>query len=185
MKNKLKITAIFFLIIAMVQVIVPLSMILKRETTLKYGKELKFKVAPIDPYDPFIGRYVALNLEKNYAPRNKNLKIIRGDTVFVILKKDGKGFAEPSGISLDKPSDEVYVKAKVLSVSNDKVYLDFKLNRYYMEEKAAPGAERVYRKYAGKKNAYIAVKVKDGFAVINGFFVGGVRIEDILKNMNG
>lgn len=52
-----------------------------------------------------------------------------------------------------------------------------------MEEKAAPAAERVYRQFAqrNKQNAYIVVRIKDGFAVIEGLYAGGQKIEDAVS----
>jgi uncharacterized membrane-anchored protein len=72
-------------------------------------------------------------------------------------------------------------------ISGDKVYLDLPIDRYYMEEKAAPAAERVYRQHTqrDKQDAYVTVRVKDGFAVIEGLFVGGQKIEDAVRNYGG
>ena len=57
-KRKLLITS--FILLCLVQTAVPLSMIARREFTLRNGRVYKFKTAPVDPYDAFRGRFVAL-----------------------------------------------------------------------------------------------------------------------------
>jgi hypothetical protein len=76
-----------------------------------------------------------------------------------------------------------WIMAKVKYVSGDKVFLDLPIDRYYMEEKSAPAAERVYRQFAqrNKQDAYIVVRIKDGFAVIESLYVGGQKIEDAVR----
>ncbi|HUR30287.1 MAG TPA: GDYXXLXY domain-containing protein, partial [Saprospiraceae bacterium] len=54
---------IAFAIMVLVQLYVPASMIMESEKVLKEGKEFKFKTAPVDPTDPFRGKYVELNFD--------------------------------------------------------------------------------------------------------------------------
>ena len=49
-----------FILLVLVQLFVPANMILEQEDILKNGTPYKFKTAPIDPYDPFRGKYVWL-----------------------------------------------------------------------------------------------------------------------------
>ncbi len=60
MKNKILIAAFFC--VALLQIYTPVSMIIARESTLKEGVLFRFKTAPVDPYDAFRGRYVALRV---------------------------------------------------------------------------------------------------------------------------
>lgn len=57
------------------------------------------------------------------------------------------------------------------------------IDRYYMEETAAPRAEQVYREHIRreKRDAYATAKVKDGFAVVDGLYIGEQRIEDVIR----
>ena len=48
------------IITILVQLFVPGYMIWGKYDVLKNGQEVKIKVAPIDPYDAFRGRYVSL-----------------------------------------------------------------------------------------------------------------------------
>jgi uncharacterized membrane-anchored protein len=52
-----------FLAACALQLGVPAAMVLREEATLRGGAELRFRAGPVDPVDPFRGRYVALSLE--------------------------------------------------------------------------------------------------------------------------
>jgi uncharacterized membrane-anchored protein len=183
MKNRAIIR--LFLCLALIQLAVPMSMIVKREAILKNGLQYKFKVAPVDPYDPFRGRYVALSIDKNYVPQEKDLGLKGGQTVFALIDVDAQGFAQLSGVTINRPVEKAYIQVKVGYVSSydKRIYLNLPVNRYYMEEKAAPVAERIYQRHAQRerKDAYIVVRIKDGFAVIENLYVGGQKIEDAVK----
>ena len=172
-----------FLGVSFIQIITPLSMIIKRESVLKNGGQFKFKTAPVDPYDAFRGRYVALEIEDNYVPAIKETKLSRGQTVYGLINIDSQGFAKFTTVTTVRPQGKSYIQTKVQYVSDDKVHLDLPIDRYYMEEKAAPMAERIYQHYVqrGKQDAYVIVRIKDGFAVIESLYVGGQRIEDAVK----
>lgn len=181
MKGKLIIG--LFLAVFFIQIITPLSMIIKRESVLKNGGQFKFKTTPVDPYDAFRGRYVALRLEENYVPAVKETKFNRGQTVFALINIDSQGFAKFTAVTTVRPQGKSYIQTKARYVSGDKMYLDLPIDRYYMEEKAAPMAERIYQEHAqrGKQDAYVMVRIKDGFVVIESLYVGGQRIEDALR----
>ncbi|MDD5174780.1 MAG: GDYXXLXY domain-containing protein [Candidatus Omnitrophica bacterium] len=172
-----------FLGISIVQVITPLSMIVKREYVLKNGEQFKFKTAPVDPYDAFRGRYVALRIQGDELSASKGLELSSGQTVYAVINTDDQGFAKIVRLSIDTPRGEAYIQAKVKYIFGDKITLDLPIDRYYMEEKAAPAADRIYRQFAqrDKQDAYIIVRIKDGFAVVESLYVGGQKIEDAVK----
>lgn len=183
MKNNLIIGV--FLCLASIQIVTPLAMITKREAVLKNGAQFKFKTAPVDPYDAFRGRYVALRLEEDNVPDLKGVKLNPGQNVYAIIVIGEQGFAKLTTVATGRPQGISYIQAKVRYVSNDKVQLELPIDRYYMEEKAAPTAERVYREYSrrDKQDAYVLVRIKDGFAVIESLYIGGKRIEDVVRNI--
>ena len=158
------------------QLAVPVYMITNREITLKHGTSFKFQTTPVDPYDAFKGKYVALSIKENTIALPKNLKVTRNQNVYVSIIEDEQGFAKVSGLSLACPKHNEFVKAKVRYVTGNNVQLDFPFDRYYLDEFAAPEAEKVYRKFnrrGAKKEAYITVKVRKGNAVIEGLFLDG------------
>ncbi|MCG8571283.1 MAG: GDYXXLXY domain-containing protein, partial [Spirochaetes bacterium] len=56
----MKVKIIAFIILAIIQLAVPVNMIIQSEKALTLGDEFKIKVIPIDPYDIFRGRYLTL-----------------------------------------------------------------------------------------------------------------------------
>jgi uncharacterized membrane-anchored protein len=181
MKTKLIIG--LFLSMSLIQIVTPLSMIIKRESVLKNGEQFKFKTVPVDPYDAFRGRYVALRIEEGYVPATKEARLNSGQTVYALINVDNQGFAKFITVTTVRPREKSYIQTKVRHISGDKVYLDLPIDRYYMEEKAAPAAERIYLQHTqrGKQDAYVSVRIKDGFAVIESLYVSGQKIEDAVR----
>ena len=93
MNNK-KILLPAFILVALVQLYVPSKMILHREEILDTGKEYKFKTAPIDPTDPFRGKYITLRYDENMVEIQNEKDWVRGETIYVFLAKDSDGFAK-------------------------------------------------------------------------------------------
>lgn len=170
-----------FALLILVQIAVPVSMIAQREATLKNGTAFRFKTAPVDPYDAFRGRYVAIRVD--VAKVGYQGRLNYGQKVFALLDVDGNGFAQVSGVSLQKPAGVAYLKATAYPVGNKEVRIDLPIDRYYMEEKAAPRAEALYRQHSrrDKQDAYVTVRIRDGFAVVDGLYINDQKIETLLK----
>ena len=91
MKN---ITLILLAATFLLQWFVPLNMIMQQETILKEGTVFKFKTQPIDPNDPFRGKFVVLNYKANRFNVSDDQQWIRDEPVFVRIQNDANGFAE-------------------------------------------------------------------------------------------
>lgn len=175
-----------FIGVALIQIATPVSMIARREAVLQRGERFKFKVQPVDPYDAFRGRYVALRLMEDKASVPSRIKLDFGQRVFAQIIVDEQGFAKFSGVTTFRPQGAPYIEATVASFvrATSQVRLDLPIDRYYMEEKKAPIAERIYQRHArrGREDAYVLVRVRDGFAVIEELYVGGKRIEEAVRD---
>lgn len=187
MNNK-KIVLSAFLIIAIIQVIVPAKMIFDKETVLDRGTEYKFKVAPIDPYDPFRGKYITLSFIENTVEFPDPDLLTRGETIYLILNTDSNGFAKPVSATISKPSNQKnFLKVKVssrFSRGSTTVSIDYPFDRYYMDEFKATGAEEVYRRSTPDKTkeTFALVSIKDGEAVLKDVLIDGIPIREIVKN---
>lgn len=185
MKKNLIIT--LFIIVAAIQIATPFSMILKRESVLKHGQSFKFKVAPVDPFDAFRGRYVAIRIEGDKIPLRGRKDFEYGQKAYALIKTNQDGFSSFVDITKVRPQNEPYMEVILGYTSKENIELEFPIDRYYMEEKAAPKAERLYQQHTrrsnDKRDAYIQIKIKDGFPVIEQLYVGGMRIEDAVKKM--
>lgn len=187
MKNKKRILLILFICLVLVQLYVPASMIIKRELTLRNGVEYKFKAVPVDPSDPFRGRYVSINIEDNRVPVTDNTEYQRNQTVYVLIQKDTEGFSKIVSVAKERPKSGAYFKTKVLYAdrvgeASNFVNIKIPFDRYYMEEKAAPEAEKAYReKVTAERDVYVTVRINNGFAVLERLYIKDVPIEEYLK----
>ena len=164
------------------QLAVPASMILKRERTLAHGQAFKFRTSPVDPYDAFRGRYVALGFDRNSVVAPPGHDFARGQTVHVRLEEDADGFAKLAEILRDPPDAAPYLTTKIQYVGGNQVHLRLPFDRFYMDEDAAPAAEQAYWKYSASsnRNAYVQIRIEKGFAVLEDLYVDGQPIREYL-----
>ena len=185
---KTKNIIIAFAVTAILQLFVPMKMIYDCEITERYGAEYKFRTEPIDPNDPFRGKYVILNFADNtIVSKDGNWEY--DETVFVYLKKDKDGFAKIARVTREEDgSSNDYLKTTVAMYnSNNILYINFPFDRYYMEESKAYDAEVAYREYnrdtVNTKPAYALVAVKNGNQVLKDVILDGTPIKEyVTKN---
>lgn len=178
-----------FVLLAVVQLAVPAAMIAGRERVLATGEVFRFRTAPVDPYDAFRGRYVALGFPDAEAVLPAGQKPPRrGERVYVELERDDEGFARLGTFRRERPEAGPYLRLRVLWTADDRVSLELPFDRYYLEEPLAPEAERLYREHSGggdRRTAWVAVRVLDGRAAIEELYVGGVPIRDFVREQTG
>lgn len=171
-----------FVCLALIQIGAPLYMIGRREMTLRHGRQYRFLTAPVDPYDAFRGRYVALRIEPNSVVVSGEMRFFPGQKVFALIDEDEKGFAKINGLSAVRPDVDTYLAVRVRYMSGNRAYLKLPFDRYYMTEKKAPAAEIAYLQHSrrDKQDAYITVRVSSGFAVLEELYIGGMPVSDFL-----
>ena len=183
-----KFILIAFLLMVIIQIYVPAKMIFAKEEVIAQGKEFRFKTAPVDPTDPFRGKYIILSFEENAFQVTNADDWIPGDPVYVSLGTNASGFAQILGVSREKPSStEDYVLASIDYIFNDSLRnmtIDYPFDRFYMEESKAANAELAYNESAGDTTqvTYALVAVKNGDAVIKDVLINGVPIAEVAKN---
>jgi uncharacterized membrane-anchored protein len=167
-----------FGVVALVQLAVATSQLWRSEWTLRTGKSYKFKTAPVDPYDAFRGRYVALAFEQREAPWDGQKTLSLGSTAYAVLSEDANGFAQVLRVTPVRPESGDYLRVKTgYSGTSNRVSYSFSYDRFYMEECKAPKAESVYRE--NSRNTYALVRVRDGVGVIEDLFVGDKPIREL------
>jgi uncharacterized membrane-anchored protein len=193
------------LLIALAQIGVVAWMIGSRERTLANGREVKFVTRPVDPSDPFRGRYVALNFEAETFKTDMEPDLKSGEAGYAVFKVDAEGYASIVTLVHEPPSHETRyfpVSVRYTEVNAHpntgsetnapaRTYmLKFPFDRYYMNEKAAPEAESAYReanrvtrgeeKKEMTRDNYLAVRILDGKAVAEHLYIKGQPIEKLL-----
>jgi uncharacterized membrane-anchored protein len=163
-------------------------MIWEQEDILQNGKAFRFKTRPIDPTDPFRGKYIVLSFDAEEYPVYKPDQWVTDQTAYAILQEDDSGFAEISTLLQEEPTGgEDYIQTKIAYVhdygESPYLRLDLPFNRYYMEESKAYEAEVISRQsFRGgednRKPAYAVVRVKDGRATLEDVIVGGLPIKE-------
>ncbi len=185
-------------------------MIMRREMALRNGVVCRFLTAPVDPYDAFRGRYVALNL----AEANSLLcdrEYVRGQRIYAVIGEGTNGYNVIKRLTPRPESEAIYIQTRVLhcwreyrqlpastngiaraarfrdttSVPTGQYRVRFALpfDRFYMEEKLAPEAENAYRDASrrDKQEGVVVVRVWRGLGVIEDLELGGRPIRDVAR----
>lgn len=170
---------------AVLQWALPVSLAVQSERTLREGTRYYLRTAPVDPVDAFRGRYVALSFEglRVAAPAGAGLQA--GDRVCVPLTTGPDRFVRFGAPQREPPTQGDYLVARIAWIDAAQVAtLRLPFDRYYLEERAAPAAERAYRDAhrasAERSDAYVSVRVRDGHAVLEELFIGNVPVRRLL-----
>ena len=173
------------------QFAVPLRMIRGREDTLRNGELFRFITRPIDPADPFQGRYVRLGFQNDYIPCTEEMEIDlhRNEVIYALIEVNEDGFAHFTSWSREKPAGGHFLKTRYTGTwswdqeAEKNLYkglrLDIPFDRFYMEEAKAPRAEALARDAMRSGDCWAAVRILDGKAVIEDVFAQGERLRDL------
>jgi uncharacterized membrane-anchored protein len=146
----------------------------------------------VDPYDAFRGRYVALSFDGRSAPCPDAVR--RRQTVYVCAEADTNGFARLTRAALRPDAAGVWFRARAShgpgpNGAGDKTLpLDLPFDRFYMDERAAPRAEELYRRAnrrGGPQDAWLQVRVHRGLAVPEDLYVSGRPIREMVLRWDG
>lgn len=181
--NKTIVTFLLFGLFVL-QLLVPAQMIYQQEDTLKEGTSYKFKTQPIDPSDPFRGKYITLEYTLNSFETHEDGWDNYHGMVYVYLKKDTLGFAEIETVSKTPLAiNNDYVVAESKYSYNCTIRFDLPFNRFYMNEYKAYDAEVSVRKAQRdtSKSCYGLVYIKDGVGVLNEVYIDAVPIKEYVE----
>lgn len=197
----MKLRMLGLLLVIALQFAAPARIIFSSQRVLSEGTQLKVKTAPVDPYDLFRGRYVALStdLGRIELPLDHPSQFYPKQKVYVLLEENTEGFVRLKTLLTRPPKTASYITARVTYVQKTKsvqvaeknwksepaniVHVHLPFNRYYMNEKLAPAAEKLVRDRSRreKQDAYLIIRVLGGKALIESLNVGGVPIEEALN----
>ncbi len=188
MKISPRLLLVLFALVAVAQLFVPGKMIWDREAVLRTGEEFRFRTQPIDPTDPFRGKYISLFYPEQLVTVSSTNDWEWGEKIYVTLQTDSLGFATVQNGSKDVPQiNAPYIAATVSNIDYEdttRLWIDLPFDRFYMEESKAYEAEQVYWQ-AGQDTlvtSYALVSVKDGQAVLKDVFIDDTPIADVVRN---
>ena len=171
---------ILFIIVVCAQLFVPSQMIFQQEDVLKTGTAFKFKTQPVDPSDPFKGKYIFLNYEAStFSTADTTWQ--RNEDVYVTIKHDSLGFVQVTEVTKNEPKSEFYIKAKVdwYNEFEKELNIVYPFNKFYMDETKAYNAELAHMKAQQDSipnNTYALVFIKNGKAVLDNVFINEIPI---------
>jgi len=184
---------ILFTIGSLIAISIPVSTIWKHSKILTEGETVKIKLEPIDPYDPFRGRYVRLDFDLGRATWDTVRDVEAPHRVakaYLSYELDSAGFAKAKTLHETPPSDTPYLIVQDVRYHSfrDTWRFDLPFDRYYLNEKDAPLAEEIARETlqardSQREDSYIVIRTLDGNAAIDSLYLGQVKIEDRLKQV--
>jgi len=178
-----------FVVMCIAQWFVPGQMIYDSETVIVEGTSYKFKTQPIDPSDPFRGKYITLNFDANSIIIPDSAAWEGGEDIFVTFTTDSAGFAKPSGIYRAEPGADAYLKTTVNyfnTYGNFEVFFNIPFDRFYLEESKASQAEQLYwqAQVDSAQVAYGLVTIGKGQAVLTDVMINDRSIVEIINDLN-
>lgn len=169
---------------------VPVALVQRAQATLEQGTPYRFRTAPVDPADPFRGRYVALDFEAAQIAVPAGLRFEPDARLWAPIFVGEDGYAR-LGVPQAQPPEGDRVAVRVLwhdEQNGLRIALPF--DRYYMDEQLAPEAERLYRDSNPalpesdedpRRAAYVSVRVRKGYALIEELYIDGVPVRERLR----
>ncbi|MFK7922277.1 MAG: GDYXXLXY domain-containing protein [Bacteroidia bacterium] len=175
-----------FVVLAIAQIYFPVSMIWQQEETINNGQAFRFETAPVDPNDPFRGKYITLRFtaEEFYSDQSSTLP--NAGKVFVLLGEDEEGFAKVESVQVERPTEgQHYISAEIWGnyEEDNWVRLKFPFERYYMEESKAYEAELAHRRSRrdSTQKTYALVMVQEGNSALEDVVLDGVSIKEVVE----
>lgn len=174
---------VLFGVMVAAQLAVPFSMIASSEKTLQGGTAYKFRCGPVDPYDYFRGRYVALSFPDTTIDDWRGERFQQGDRAYALLDTGEEGFAKIVDVTSYPPATGDYLEVSAYAglYENAPLRVTLPFDKYFMNESDAPAAEQAYRSQSRtEENVYALVRVRNGRGVIDGLYIGDMPIEEYL-----
>jgi uncharacterized membrane-anchored protein len=183
-----KVRKALFALVCLAQLAAPVSLIAKHEQTRANGSLWRFQTAPVDPDDPFRGRFVRLSfaVEREAVPFAETgfVYVAHGRRMYAELAAGHDGYARLVRLHEHRPSSVEYVDVFTREMRQQEegegsapvaVFVRLPFDRYYLPEDVAPAVEREYAEASRKAqaNTYVEVRVRDGHAALVGLVLDG------------
>ena len=177
---------LLFGLMVVAQIFASAQIVYKYEQTIARGTIYKFKTAPVDPSDPFRGKYITLNFEIDRFTTDDEVWNYN-DKAFAYFSKDKNGYAVLETLSKTKLADSEfdYVEVETTNYTNKGIiYFDLPFDTYYMDENKAYDAEKLYRnnnRRNKQQDVYAIVHLQNGTHVLTDVIINGISIKNAVE----
>lgn len=181
--NKQSRYIVLFLLMALVQLAMPLNMILESRSVLESGNQFRFEMKPIDPTDYFRGKYIVLSFGINEITVSNADEWKTVTKAYAAVSEGPDGFAQINDVSIEPPSHtDDYFEVEVYLTYDSLVHLTLPFERYYMEEGKVRLAEDLYRQASrdSSNSMYAAIRVYKGKSIIEDILFNGTSLNSYL-----
>jgi uncharacterized membrane-anchored protein len=177
---------VFFWVVMVVFAAVPIYMIYRYENVLSHGQVYRFRVKPVDPFDAFRGKYVALSYaEDTILPAKGDSFYTYKDEVYLGVGRDKDGFAVLKSVNKKPPVNETYFKGEIgwAGSGREMLHVKFPFDRFYINEPFAEEAEMAYIKASRNavEDCYAEVAIYKGHGVIKELYISHTPIVQYIK----
>ena len=171
-----------FGLLCLAQIAVPATMVVEHQRTIASGTPWRFQTAPVDPNDPFRGRYVRLGFAaaRDAIPMANSgmIYIASGTRMYAELAAGPDGFAHLVRLHEERPASGDYLDVFVRNMQppNDRkdkgqpaaAFVRLPFDRYYLPEDRAQAVEREYAEAtrSARENTYAEVRILNGHAAL-------------------
>ena len=172
----------------------PVRTILRFSFPASKGVAVRFRVTAYDPYDPMRGRYVRLNLTEasriRLPEKKRTLNFRYGQPVFAVLDISRPAIIDLVAERKDVPRGKFFLpvqyqwfnqdwdpkKKKQLKTGIHMVKLPFE--RFYLNERKAPEAEKLLQK-RNTKAELIVIVYPDGVYQVQDLMINGKSVRGL------
>lgn len=154
--------------------------VLRAQEALEDGKTYRMRISGYDPVDLFRGRYLLFSMPDTAGARSDKLPP-RARRGYVSLRDGADGFAVFGMLSPrpERHTDSIEVRIPHWSYQSGNRF-SAPFSRYYVNERQAEKAEKLFLEAARRREAVLLFRVKDGFAVIEDIELGGRPLRKLL-----
>lgn len=183
----MKPTLILLIVLFAIQLAIPGYMIFEQNQILTEGTAYKFKTRPIDPYDPFRGRYVTLSYaaDQEVIPVMEGSNIESEDWVYALVGVDDDGYAVLEVLTDVKPEEgQDYLYLETFYRGYDGGFLvSLPFDRYFASEENAPKIESaVWRRQREQvEDVYAKIRILNGKGTIEDLYVNDILIREYIE----
>lgn len=177
---------VVFVVAAIAQWLLPLVGVWQHERVIRQGAAVRIRCTAPDPYDPLRGRYLTVRPEVDALPRPEGMTEAGVAPVWATLVADADGLSRIDSLSLVPVAGpnvvRLVARTRPWEPNRDTVIVEWPIQRFYLNERLAPEADRLVAERLRGGQAIVAeIRLLDGRAVLTDVLIDGVSIREVAR----